>query len=277
MKTLRLVAPLVLSLLVSGASAQAQDAVVKRNVNLRTYADVDSTKIRTLQKSEEISLLEPDKFQNYYHVVTAASEEGWVWSPNIRIVFPADPAEVHNGCPLEGNAQSERGRQINQMKNRTEAPTSTDIDPVITLAAILQPSDDEDRWQESQAAVVTGFVVDVFPGGKETVNCGASALQHRDTHIELALNSSDTADNRRVIVEVTPRWRAFMADQGEDWSTSALDALEGQCAEFTGWMFWDAYHDDESENTTPGRPENWRATAWEIHPVTAIRAIPCPS
>jgi hypothetical protein len=42
-------------------------------------------------------------------------------------------------------------------------------------------------------------------------------------------------------------------------------------------MFWDAYHDDEAENTTLGRPENWRATAWEIHPVTAIRTVPRPS
>ena len=56
----------------------------------------------------------------------------------------------------------------------------------------------------------------------------------------------------------------------------ALDALEGQCAEFTSWMFWDAYHDDEAENTAPGRPENWRATAWEIHPITAMNTVPCP-
>ena len=51
-------------------------------------------------------------------------------------------------------------------------------------------------------------------------------------------------------------------------------ALQGKCAEFTGWMFWDAWHDDEAENTAPGRPGNWRATAWEIHPITAIRVVP---
>jgi len=119
-------------------------------------------------------------------------------------------------------------------------------------------------------------VFDVKPGGTESVNCGATTLPFRDTHIEVTLSDSDTASTRRVIVEVTPKWREFLSRQGEDWSTAALrQLLEGNCAEFTGWMFWDKHHRGDAENTDPGGTNNWRATAWEVHPVTAIRVVPC--
>jgi hypothetical protein len=38
-------------------------------------------------------------------------------------------------------------------------------------------------------------------------------------------------------------------------------------------MYFDAGHAEESENISPGKPDNWRATAWEIHPVTKFRVI----
>jgi hypothetical protein len=39
---------------------------------------------------------------------------------------------------------------------------------------------------------------------------------------------------------------------------------------WAGWMLFDFEHVDESENTASKRPDNWRATAWEIHPVADI-------
>ncbi len=253
----------------------AQDAVVKRNVNLREDPSTANPPIRLLLPGDEISLLEPNRTNRYYHVVTADGVEGWVWGNNIRVVFPPDtPVEVYNGCPMEGNAKSARGQAVNRLKNRY---TSPNINAAITLAAILQPGDDENRWQESEGATITGYVVRAFRGSVETVNCGATATADRDTHIEVASAANNTAKNQRFIVEVTPKWRAYVGQLGEDWSTATLsNTLEDQCAEFTGWMFWDSYHDDEAENTAPGRSGNWRATAWEIHPVTAIRVVPCP-
>jgi hypothetical protein len=101
-------------------------------------------------------------------------------------------------------------------------------------------------------------------------------VPYLDTHIEIQLQSNLTAKRRRVIVEVTPRWREFVSTQGANWSTPTLKTtLEGNWVRFTGWMFFDIEHDDEAENTTPDRATNWPATAWEIHPVTAIRL--CPS
>jgi hypothetical protein len=41
-------------------------------------------------------------------------------------------------------------------------------------------------------------------------------------------------------------------------------------------MFFDDEHDDEAQNTAPNSTNKWRATAWEIHPVTTIQVVPCP-
>ncbi len=125
------------------------------------------------------------------------------------------------------------------------------------------------------AASITAFVIYVKPGGQETVNCGAGEPEYRDTQIELVLQEGITAKSQRVVVEVTPRWREFVQGQGLNWTTAALrSTLEGRFVRFTGWLFFDDEHDDEAENTRPGRPENWRATAWEIHPVTRIEIVP---
>jgi hypothetical protein len=59
-----------------------------------------------------------------------------------------------------------------------------------------------------------------------------------------------------------------------DWSEETLHAqLVGHWVEFEGWLYFDVGHAEESENVAPQNPENWRATAWEIHPVTNIRVV----
>jgi hypothetical protein len=80
-----------------------------------------------------------------------------------------------------------------------------------------------------------------------------------------------------VIVEVTPRWRAMMAARGVDWSTRTLRrGYLGRWVRVTGWLLFDAEHANAAENTEPGRARNWRATAWEIHPITSIEVVPRP-
>jgi hypothetical protein len=83
--------------------------------------------------------------------------------------------------------------------------------------------------------------------------------------------------SKRVIVEVTPRWREIMKKKGIDWTTSALrKTLLGRWVKVKGWMLFDFEHKDEAENTKLGRARNWRATAWEIHPVTSIEIVKRP-
>ncbi len=184
-------------------------------------------------------------------------------------------AGLFDGCPPEGTAHSARIRRLNELKNRSAPPSDTDIDRSVTLAALLAPGDDHARWNESKAAEISGYVFRVKSGGKETTNCQATDLPDEDTHIELVLSPMDSAANRRVIAEVTPRWRAAMQVQGVDWSTSALKAaIEGHWVKVRGWLFFDAEHQNQSENTAPGNTSNWRATAWEVHPVTSIEVVP---
>lgn len=182
---------------------------------------------------------------------------------------------VYDGCPMQGNAKSRRVEQLDRMKNRDTEPTREQIDPAITLQAILAPGEDEHRWKDSEGATVEGYVAEVKPGGVETVNCGARNLADRDTHIVIAIDPAHAAADEDVIVEVTPRWRGRMAAHGVDWSTHTLEhELRKHWVRVSGWMFWDAEHWAQSEHTAPGRAGDWRATAWEIHPVTRIDVLP---
>ena len=182
-------------------------------------------------------------------------------------------------CPPEGTAKSDAGKTLNRLKNRDNAPSASQIDADVSLASILAPGDDVDRFDEQKGAKIVGFVIDVKPGGKETCNCEASDEPHKDTHIELAM--SETAPKtQRVIVEVTPRLRAQMAAKGIDWNTQALQGtntgIKGKWVEITGWLMFDSMHINEAENTNPGNDQNWRATCWELHPITNIKVLDGP-
>jgi len=188
---------------------------------------------------------------------------------------PNPALETYNGCGMEGDARSASVMELNRLKNRYTAPQPAEINTAITMAALVAPGDDTNRWRDDEAAEITGYVWDVKPGGIETVNCDAREIADRDTHIELAPNPE--RPEQKVIVEVTPRLRAIMAQQGVNWSTPALrDTLRGQWVRVRGWMLFDEQHKDESENTAPGRPRNWRWTAWEVHPITSIELVPRP-
>jgi len=186
----------------------------------------------------------------------------------------AQDLETYNGCGMDGDARSRAVRALSRLKNRVTVPGPQEINPSVTLAAMLAPGNDIGRWKVRYGAAITGYVYDVKVGGIETVNCGARDPRDRDTHIELVLAPMDSGATRRVIVEVTPRWRAIVAARGVDWSTRALrDRFLGRWVKVTGWMLFDVEHKSEAENTAPGRARNWRATAWEIHPVTGIEVV----
>lgn len=267
-------------------AAQGQTAVVTRNVNLRAGPSTSNQVIRLLRPPDELVVLDPQQQHGYYEVRTAGGSHGWVWSRNVRLTPGAPPAirdsappdagppEIYRGCPLEGSAVPEEYRASNRKKNRLTAPSPADIDSTATLPALLGAGRESD-WSDSRGASIVGFVIDVKPGGEETVNCGDTALPYRDTHIEVLWNSTDTRKIVRLIVEVTPRWRAYRQAHGMDWSTPRLQQdLEGHWVRFTGWLFWDFSHADEAELSNPGGVDNWRATAWEIHPVTEIKVCP---
>ena len=78
----------------------------------------------------------------------------------------------------------------------------------------------------------------------------------------------------QVVLEVTPKFGDWATGQGIDWSEKSLQReLVGHWVEFEGWLYFDVGHAQESENTSPGRSDNWRGTAWEIHPITKITVV----
>ena len=162
-------------------------------------------------------------------------------------------------------------RAVNALKNRTTLPTAADFDPRVSLAAMLKPGDDRDRWQQTMAGAVEGYVVRVHDAGAESANCFSAT--RLDAHIEVAM-STDAPPHQRLVVEVTPPMRQWARARGDDWSTSTLQRqLTGRRVRFEGWLLFDDEHDEEAENTNPGAAGNWRATAWEIHPVTSIAPV----
>ena len=160
---------------------------------------------------------------------------------------------------------------FNRLKNRAAPPASADFDRRITLAALVAPGDDRARWSETRAATIEGYVVAIVEANAEAANC--FSLTRRDAHIEVALRA-DAPPRERVVVEVTPRLREWAKREGFDWSAPALRRdLVGHRCRFEGWLLFDDLHAGEAENTAPARAPNWRATAWELHPVTDIKVI----
>ena len=174
-------------------------------------------------------------------------------------------------CPNAGIALTSRARGLHRLKNRTRLPQAADFDARVTLAEMLQPGDDTTRWSTDRAARVQGWVIDVAYARPEATNCFSPC--RRDIHILLA-NRKEARKNEQVVVEVTPNLREWAEHQGLDWSVETLQAqLVGHWCEFEGWLYFDVGHAAESENIAAHNPENWRATAWEIHPVTKITVI----
>jgi hypothetical protein len=181
--------------------------------------------------------------------------------------------------PETGDAVRPDIQALNRLKNRSAAPSSADIDPLVSPAAMIAPGDDQDRWSAGRAARIVGYVADVKVGGIETVNCRARSPHDRDTHIDLTVSAGDAGDEaKHVIVEVTPRWRKAVAASGTNWETNDLQGtMLGRCVRITGWMLFDAEHRRESANTAVPGASVWRATAWEIHPVSKIEVLSsCP-
>lgn len=174
-------------------------------------------------------------------------------------------------CPSAGIGITGRTRQLHRLKNRTAIPQAADFEERVTLDALLQRGDDSSRWSTDRAARVQGLVVDVAHAGTEAANCFNPC--RRDIHILIA-NRKEAPKSEQVVLEVTPNLRDWAAAQGIDWSEQTLKAqLIGRWCEFEGWLYFDAGHAEESENIAPGNPENWRGTAWEVHPITKITVI----
>lgn len=187
------------------------------------------------------------------------------------LIFVTVWVVLERDCPSAGFALTTNARNLHRLKNRTTFPQPADFDPRITLDQLLQPGDDSNRWSNDRAARIQGEVIDVEYAGPEAANCFSPT--RRDIHILIA-NHKGAAKNQHVVVEVPPNLQDWAASRGIDWSEQTLQAqLIGHWVQFEGWLYFDVGHAEESENIAPGNARNWRATAWEIHPITKITVI----
>lgn len=183
-----------------------------------------------------------------------------------------------DSCGIHGSAHENTIEYTqNVYKNRYNKPKSTDFDSKLQLQDFLNGKAIEGKYSEEVAVEVTGYVFDVKKGGVESCNCKTTDPLFKDTHIELTLNDRETGPEQRFIVEVTPRIRQKLAEQGIDWTTEALQQnIKGHNVKIQGWLFYDHSHKDENFADDPedrrGK-NNWRATSWEIHPITNIEVL----
>lgn len=194
-----------------------------------------------------------------------------VWLVVVVALLIAVWLVLERNCPSAGIALTSWARHHHRLKNRTAFPQAADFDSRVTLAALLQPGDDSNRWSTDRAARIQGQVIDVAYAGVEAANCFSPC--RRDIHILVATHA-DAPKSEQVVLEVTPKLRDWANEQGIDWSEETLRAqLIGHWCEFEGWLYFDVGHAEESENLSPAKSSNWRATAWEVHPITKITMV----
>jgi hypothetical protein len=255
----------------------AQTIIATRGSNIREDPSPGRPAIAHVASGDTLHLLEPQNIGGY-GLVRFHQIEGWIWLRNTRRIeekiasaMNSSPdASLSTPCPVEGDGSGTRQIASDRLKNRTSVPLLSDFDPSITLARVLRKGNDEARFDETKAGELIGYVEKVKSGDVETNNCHSDFPEDYDTHIELSAKPGEPA-SKRVIVEVTPRMRRLVAAQGANWSTDALvTSLTHKWIRVKGWMFFDYHHKGNAKNTKPNGTHLWRATGWELHPVTAI-------
>jgi hypothetical protein len=190
----------------------------------------------------------------------------------ILILFISAHAQTpFDGCAPEGKRKNgevpAREAAMNRMKNRDDITGR--INHSITIQNLIKSPEQTDL-DENTAVEITGFVADVIAGTpNETCNCARSDIA--DIHIDVVAKQRDRNNNDKyVIVEISPRFQEKLGDL-----KSVKEKITGKWVRFTGWLTYDYKHRSNSRNVnTAGNI--WRATAWEVHPVTAFKVVPAP-
>ena len=198
---------------------------------------------------------------------------------------PCSQGTPYRNCRACGTTSNAQHQKLNVLKNRDVAVTNPRNK---TVQDIRNPNG---NFSTSDKVLVTGFVASVDPGGlQETCNC--KRIDLRDVHINIVADPSEVGDKTKyVIVEFTPRWEKTFGfdDSNYDAMRSAVQTkVGGKWVKFQGYMMDDWVHKKEAKNTAdPGTPTCtdspsdptpcvWRATTWEVHPVTAYSVVPGP-
>jgi hypothetical protein len=203
---------------------------------------------------------------------------------------PQDPCSQgtpYRDCKACGTAKTAKAQELNINKNRDEKATAPEQ---MTVSKIRNPKNN-DKFSPDKRVWLTGYVASVVSGGnQESCNCARNDL--RDIHINVVARPSEANDQSKyVVVEFTPRWQQKFGLDDSDYQKmlrGVRSQLQHKWVRFEGWMLYDYMHEDGAKSTRPKQPVcpndgkehpgcNWRATPWEVHPVTAYTLVNGPS
>jgi len=281
--------------------AAAQQVVrVERNVNLRRDPSTNQPRIRLMRPPDELELLDAARVAGYYHVVYAESgDTGWVWAKNVRVEPAPGPASLvappaaaidtswAKPTPATATFQSPvrdtscgptglRGDSAtNRRKNRTDVPSRYHAVSFAVIADLPYPatrSTNRGAWPaeslallrpyEGAAVQVVGYVVALRPqtkGSGESTNCYLRRSAEVDWHVAIVEHAGD-GERTAIVVEPTPRVRVNHPNWTVARLTPWLDSSDP--VRISGWLMFDPAHRNHLNR--------YRATLWEIHPVTRI-------
>jgi hypothetical protein len=284
---------------------EAQQATVTRDVNLREQPSAASQRISLLTPPQDLTLLEPDQTNGYYHVQLPSGELGWVWARNVEVSPVAPPTGATTGGPIGniyddvdpswpkptpnsstfsfngdvcGPAGQNGDSSTNTRKNRIDEPAAYYPVTFHAVADLAFPQAPRSRanWTSAQLDEITpvegapislvGYLVDSLNvEGAETTNCGLTQPQEVDWHMYL------TED--------------FVADDGKKHKGEAIvvettprirqNHPKWQSATLSKWVNankpvrisgWLLLDPEHAADIKKG----YRTTIWEIHPILKI-------
>ncbi len=206
---------------------------------------------------------------------------------SLQPIYAQDPCTqgtAFRHCPACGKTQRANLKQLNVLKNRGRKATNPQP---ITVAEMRDAANDNVFTSSRKVSGIAFVASVVFGGNKETCNCKRTDL--RDVHINVVADPSEVGNERKyVIVEFTPRWEKRFNFDDSDYPAmvqTVKGQIEGKWVKFEGYMMRDFVHAGESGSTAPNvptctqggpKPCVWRATPWEVHPVTAYTVVTGP-
>jgi hypothetical protein len=225
--------------------------------------------------------------------------------PNVAVKCE-DGIENFRGChptyPTGCSGSGKYDGYLNFLKNQEPARSSTPV-KLLTSAADYQDlnsrtptdlaasnhfdlKDDLAKLGEGQEYGVIGYLYYVKQEGAESSNCDLTSADDTDFHIGIGFDKSVAASvatpsketaadtlavkETAVVVEMTPQYRADFAPA---WTTEALKKLVGRQVRVVGQLMADNEHNNTKDNCgLPAHgPSCWRASIWELHPVTSFQ------
>jgi uncharacterized protein YraI len=294
----RMLALLALTFL-AGAVAAEETATISRKIVLRAAPARTASAVRSLEKGEEVEIVDPVPQNEYLHVQTEDNLDGWALARYVKVVPTAAAAEAKEKpatsvatswakpapqakdftlegktCGADGDGAN-RDKGTNRRKNRTDIPTAYHA---VTWRAIhdlpVPPAPmpkSRDKFSAAQLAVIApyegaaietvGYVVAIKPqaSNSESCNCGWHGERATDWHIALVEHVGD-GEKTSIVVEPTPRIKGRHAK----WTKAMLSPWlnSDRPVRISGWLLFDPQHTNHLDK--------YRSTLWEIHPITKI-------